>query len=269
MTASKPDKLPQRSSYGSGVYRRRITLGAEGDRVVGELEDDFHHFRATLVHDGERITRARGEALRMPWTTCAGAMAPLAALEGVQLSHSLLAVPKHTNPRMQCTHTFDAATLAVAHAARLCQDSSSPRHRRYAVDVPDRIGGRTRAELLRDGELVLRWELDKTTIEAPEPYAGRSLSGGAFASWCEQSFDPDEAEAAQVMRRACTISMGRIYAFEQIPHASLFSAASGGACHTFQPKVIGGADRVPGTTRDFTDTAGSFHAGGPRRDWAD
>ena len=244
MAASNLGDLPQRSSYGSGIYRRRITLEADGDRVVGELEDDFHHFRATLRHDGARITSARGEALRMPWTTCAGAMAPLEALEGMPLTRSLLAVAKYTNPRMQCTHTFDAATLAVAHAARLAEDPSASLHRRYSVDLPDRVGGRTCAELRRDGELVLRWELDKTLIEAPEAFAGRSLSGGSFASWSEQRFAADEAEAAQVMRRACVISMGRIYAFDRIPHASLFAVASGGACHTFRPEVIAGADRV-------------------------
>jgi hypothetical protein len=269
MTTGNPGDLPQRPGYGEGIYRRRITLDAEPKRVTGELEDDFHHFRATLEHDGQHVTRAVGEALRVPWTTCPAAMPVLSALEGVPLTRSLLAVARYTNPRMQCTHTFDAACLAVAHAARCEDDPAASRHRRYAADLPDRRGGRTLAVLRRDGQVVLRWQLDKTIIEGPEPFAGRPLSGGAFASYCEETLSPDDAEAAQVMRRACVISMGRVYAFEEIPRAGLFSAASGGACHSFRPEIVGDADRVPGTTRDFTDTGEAFHAAGGRMDPAD
>lgn len=267
MSSPSPGELPQRSEYGSGVYRRRILLEATGDTVTGELEDDFHHFRATLRHDGGRVVETEGEALRMPWTTCAAAMLPLERLKGLPLSRSLLTTARHTDPRMQCTHAFDAASLAVAHAARMLEDPGASALRRYAVDVPDRRGGKTRASLRRDGELLLEWELDRVRIESPESFRGRSLSGGGFAAWAEQSLSPDGAEAAQVMRRACVISIGRIYAFDRIPHARLFAGASGGACHTFQSEVIPQASRMLGTTRDFSDTGEAFHASGfaPRK----
>ena len=262
MSAPPPNQLPQRPDYGNGVYRRRITLEAHGDHVIGELEDDFHHFRAVLRHDGSRITAARGEALRMPWTTCGDAAAQLVSLEGAPLTRSLIAVARYTNPRLQCTHTFDAATLAVAHAARHRDASRASTTRRYTVDIPDRIDGRSSPELRRDGELILRWQIAKQEIEAPAPFAGRSLGGGGFARWCEEQLPPEEAEAAQVMRRACHISIGRIYAFDEIPNASLFAGASGGACHTFQPEIVEGADRVLGSGRDFSDTKEAFYAGG-------
>ena len=262
MSAPNPADLPQRSGYGSGVYRRRIRIEVTADTAIGELEDDFHHFRAILRHDGSKILEGTGVALRMPWTTCAGAMRPLERLQGLSLQSSLLATAKFTDPRMQCTHAFDAATLAVAHAARFSKNPSSPSSRCYSVDIPDRKKGLTRAELRRDGELILIWELDRVTIQSPEPFSGRSLSGGRFASWAEETFDEDGAEAAQVMRRACVISMGRIYQFDAIPHARLFAAASGGACHTFRKEIMPGADRVPDTTRDFTDEGEAFHAKG-------
>jgi hypothetical protein len=265
MSAPPPNELPQSPGYGKGVYRRRIVLEAGDGVVTGELEDDFHHFRAVLHHDGTRITRARGEALRMPWTTCGDAAAQLRSLEGAPVTRSLIAVAKHTNPRLQCTHTFDAATLAVAHAARQREDGGASVTRRYAVDIPDRISGRTAPELRRDGALLLRWELDRQQIESPEPFAGRALGGGAFARWCEESFPPDAAEAAQVMRRACHISMGRIYSFDEIPNATLFAGASGGACHTFQPGVVERAHRVKGSGRDFSDAAEAFHSQAARR----
>ena len=54
-------------TYPSGSYRRRIRITStpaaprthgvpQTSTVTAELEDDFHHFRVTVAHDGRRVT---------------------------------------------------------------------------------------------------------------------------------------------------------------------------------------------------------------------
>src|SRR4030081_3400195 len=126
-------------TYPSGRYRRRIRITAggrsqlqSGERepkrsgrsqlqsgdVVAELEDDFHHFRVTVAHDGARVTGVRGMGVRFPWSTCPFAAAQLEPLVGMPLSTRSTAVGDVVSARDNCTHMFDLAGLAVAHPAR-------------------------------------------------------------------------------------------------------------------------------------------------------
>lgn len=246
-----PSEIPRRARYGDGVFRRRIrveTLAREGAGalVLGALEDDFHHFRARVRHDGSRVVEVRGEGVRTPWTTCAGAVDPLAALRGAPVDGALSRVAGACDPRLQCTHLFDAAVLAVAVTAR-GHDA-----RCYDAAIPDRRDGRTRVTLARDGEPLLAWDVDGMRVEGPEPFADRPLAGG-FLAWCEAELDPELAEAAFVLRRALFIGLGRQYDFERIERASDFAAMTGTACHTFQPGRVEGASRVHGTVRELSD----------------
>lgn len=251
MTAP-PASLPSLPDYGTGVYRRRIRLERRSGRVVGELQDDFHHFAVDLQHDGAVVTGARGGGLRTPWTTCGGAIPPLERLQGLALTSSLRKAPRHTDPRQQCTHLFDLASLAVAHAARAGEAA-----RVYDVSIPDRVEGRTSATLDRDGERLLEWALEGSTVAGPDPFAGRALSGAGFGEWAE-TLGPDPGEAVQVLRRAVFISMGRRWDFDRMRNASQFAELVGGACHTFSREQIGQADRMPGTRRDFGREPGAI-----------
>ena len=76
-------KVPVRSEYGTGCYRRSIVLKADGIEVRGELDDDFHHFGVRLLHDEQRAVKIDGEEIRVSWTTCPGAVAALRRMEGV------------------------------------------------------------------------------------------------------------------------------------------------------------------------------------------
>lgn len=231
-----------------GVYRRRILLRAPDVRTVrADLEDDFHRFSVTLHHDGERVEQVVGSAHRYPWSECPGAVEPLRALAGMPMSESSGAVGGHTDPRANCTHLFDLAGLAVAHAA------SGRQRRRYDVAVPERDGeGRTEARLDRDGEPRLAWELEWATIVDPEPYAGLELRGG-FREWVETNLDADTGEAALVLRRACAISMGRQQDWDSYPTAIHVGEFMLGTCHVFQPGRAEVALRVKGSIHDFTD----------------
>lgn len=228
------------------MYRRRIALEAEPGIVRGRLEDDFHRFEVELTHDAAHVVGVTGGAVRFPWTTCPGAVSPLAQLDGMPLSRSLRTIAKHVDPRAQCTHLFDLACLAVTLAAR------GGRAIAYEIAIPDRTGLRTHATLSRDGSSLLAWELDGMRIESPLPYAGRSLAGGGFAEWTETDLDPDAAEAAQVLRRAAVISWGRRYDFDRISNARVFQTQAGGACFTFTEERVDQGGRVLGSVRDLT-----------------
>ena len=71
--------------WGDGIYRRRIELRHDNERVIGELEDDFHHFAVALDHDGEIVTAIRAEGVRHPWDVCADADPPIQTVVGTKI----------------------------------------------------------------------------------------------------------------------------------------------------------------------------------------
>jgi len=250
-------------TYPSGSYRRRIRMTAtpaapqthagpqthaapQTSTVTAELEDDFHHFRVTIAHDGRRVTGVRGEGVRYPWSTCPFAAAQLEPLFGMSLSTRSTAVGDLVFARDNCTHMFDLAGLAVAHAAR---DGD---RRQYDITVSDPVGHRRRATLDRDGERLLAWLVDDHTILEPPPFRGQALRGG-FLAWAEATLEPDAAEAAIVLRRACHIAHGRIQDLDVYDDAAPLLPIMSGACFTFQPERAPVALRMKGTIRDFSD----------------
>ena len=253
--SAAPGGVEPRLPYGEGVYRRAFLLVGAPGRVVAELEDDFHRFRVTVEHDGARVTRVVGEAFRYPWTECPGATAVLAGLAGMPLTTRPTAAGEHSDPRANCTHLFDTAALAVAHAA------AGRERRRYDVAVPDRSHGRTRARLQRDGAPLLDWEVQDTRIVAPEPFAGRALLGGSFLRFAERELDPELGEAALALRRACFISAGRARDLDAAPHAGVYLPLAAGSCHSFTPGIAERALRMRGTTREFTHRPEALLAG--------
>ena len=154
-------------------------------------------------------------------------------------------VAHHADIRLQCTHLYDAAVLAVANAAR------GHASRIYDATIPDRDGDRARVTLARDGATVLAWHVDGMQITGPAPYAGQGMLAG-FVKWCYATLDVEEAEAAQVLRRAVFIGLGRHYDFDRIPRAGGFAGVAG-RCHTFNEERIDEAARVHGTVRTLRD----------------
>jgi hypothetical protein len=258
MSPSQEQPLPIRDDYGRGTYRRRIRLVASGDEIQGELADDFHHFAVRLRHDGERVVDIEGEDIRVPWTTCPGAMAAGKQIVGAKLTLSLLEVARQANLRAQCTHLFDLASLAVSHAARVV--SGGARSRQYDASLADFSRDRpegTPSSLTRDGGHLFAWRIDRMTILAADDplFAGRKLSSQSFYRFVEGELDAEAAEAALVLRRAVFIGLGRRYDFDRISHAAEFAKVVGSACHTFDPARVDGARRVIGTVRDFSKDA--------------
>jgi len=229
---------------GTAGYRRRIELVTVSPEVVqGELEDDFHHFRVSIAHDGAKVTALEGTAVRHPWSTCPDALIPLQSLVGAPVTADATGHSTHGDARTSCTHWFDLTGLAIALAG------SGRAHRRYDMTVPDRAeSGRTTAHLSRDGAALLDWEVDAQTILGPAPYAGQSMGRG-FLAWANESFDPDTAEAVIALRRACRISLGRLMDLDAYDTADEVGHGMENTCHTFSTAVVTTAVRMKGSSR--------------------
>jgi hypothetical protein len=216
--------------------------------VVADLDDDFHRFRVTLSHDGTHVKRVEGEGLRFPWTTCPDAAGPLRELEGAPLAPRATAAAEHADPRATCTHMFDLAALAMAHAA------AGRGTRQYDAEIPARVDGRTRARLWRDGDLVLEWTVDdREGVVDPPPYSDAPWQGG-FMKWADETLDADAAEAAIVLRRAVTIGMGRGMDLDVYARASEIAPMMNSICFTFQTPQVEVALRHRGASRDRAAT---------------
>lgn len=263
--------LRERPNGKALVYRRHVRLAAEGSRVVGAIEDNPHHFRVHLEHDGERVTAMEAESVRFPWTTCPAAGVPLRALVGMPLSERSTAVGAAANAIDQCTHMFDLAGLAVAHAQR-ARGRTLVREYRCAVaqghsEDPAQVG-HTRATLERieTGEgaaeaFALEWILEGDTVLRPAPYAGVQLHA-RFMSWVEANLALDEGEAALVLRRACFVAPSRLFDFDGIERATQLRNMLG-RCHTFSDERAGEALRMKQSFRDYTNAPEAMLADDP------
>lgn len=235
------------------LFRRRIDIAhsASGNAglVRAALEDDFHHFRVEVAYLNGLVKKVDGFAIRNPYSACPAAGSQLMALAGMPLDSVANTVTRNTDASLQCTHMLDLAGLAIAAAARAI------RQRRYDIQVPQRIDGKTIARLERDGVHVLEWDIDGTLIRDPAPYAGINLREG-MARWALSTLKEDEAEAALVLRRCVVISKGRERNLDLQPAAN-----PTGACYAQQPHRAAQALRIVGSTLDFTKRADFLCAG--------
>ncbi len=227
------------SFMSESAFHRRIRIVAHPNEVRAAVEDDFHHFRVVIAHEGGRITSAGGEALRFPFTSCPMAGSELAALKGKPLSDVSSQIGLYVDARHQCTHMFDLAGLAMAVAAR------GLKNRSYHAMVPDRVDGQTQACLWRDGMLVLEWDVHGDIIGSPPPFVDIALTIG-FTNWAAKHLDREVAEAALILRRAVATSGGRGMDLDSRVHPR-----PNAACFTNQPQRAAHSFRVVGSTRDF------------------
>jgi len=214
---------------------------------VRDVEDDAHRYGALIRHDGKRMIAAEGFALRTPWSACSGALDALQRLVGMPLSPSPTAVYEHTASAEQCTHLFDVAALAVAHAAR-----GTPQ-RRYDVDVPvvDRTSPRV-ISLQRDGVAVMSWTVaGRSELLGPPPFAGLDIR--TILDWARhERLGEDDYETIVVMRRAWLVSGCRNFDLDSMALATDGTVRLG-ACHVYRLGVVETARRNVGSTLDFSD----------------
>jgi hypothetical protein len=237
-----------------GQAHRAIDIHTSAaDQVIAWLEDDFHHFGVMITHDGEVVTGVSMATPRHPYTTCASAGRPLQALVGTPLLRRASDVGRWIDMRLQCTHVFDLAGLALAHAA------AGRTHRRYRTTVDDRpivevhpSGRRTlgagRAVLRQDGAEVLAWEIDRHDITGPGEWAGQSLNKGFRAR--TETLGLELAEQATILRRAIMVAGGRSADRDAalLPRENTKPAV----CHTYQPSQRPHALWISDSVRDWS-----------------
>ena len=195
------------------IYRRATIIIASEYQVSAEMEDDFHHFRITLRHDGAVVTGIVGESIRFPWTTCGleseKKIQDLAGCRLDSLYKQLSSVERFT----YCTHLFDLVQLAITHTAKT---ASTQLYQAAITLFPNR--GPVRAELKRDGDSLFRWDIENGCITGPAPYCGIRIDG--LADWAYQQQQADLIEAVLVLQRAIHVSVGKIFDWSYAKKAS-------------------------------------------------
>lgn len=227
----------------SGAFRRAIHLRAGAGAAVADIEDDFHRFTVSIEHDGQKVTALKSQALRYPWSSCAVADSALPALIGLPITSDPTVIYGYADARLQCTHQFEMAGLAVAQAARGGE-------RRYDATFSDPVDGQRRAELRCDGELVLAWTLEDGVITAPPEHAGRRPMD--FRSRTLAGAPSEEAEAILILRRTVAAGAARGLDIDAFPNAA--AANRGAACFVFSTGRPETALRMYGSVRDFPET---------------
>lgn len=215
-------------------YRRRFVITPEPGRVRADLEDDYHCMTVTVHHADGIATSIEPSMHRWPWTTCPGAEAVLVTTFG--------AVPldrfaQHGDKASNCTHLYDLATLAAAHAL-----DDSPLV--YDVLFSDPACGRSRAELRRNGETMLAWTIEDGVIVEPAAFAGTFLM--KLKPVLEQ-LDAAGQEAAKILRWGILVGGGRSIPLSEQSDATKVPPN----CFTFQPAMAAKAVRF-GAIRDFS-----------------
>ena len=188
----------------------------------------------TLAHDDSVVTGVDAVMDRWPWSTCPGATAELAtAFTGTALAD----VAKRGLKTSNCTHLYDLAIFAAAHATDALPTL-------YDVFVGDTENGRKQCEIRKGGAVVLDWTMAKDILVAPENLAGTHLM--QLRDWIA-TLDPATREAARILQWAALIAHGR-----DIPLADQSDATRMPPnCFTFQPDRARRAKRI-GEIVDFT-----------------
>lgn len=243
-----PD-YPRNPDYGTGVYRRRIRLEQRDGAVYGALEDTNHGFTVTVSHDGEHVTTIDAKAMRVPYTSCPGAVEPIKGYVGTSIHASLRDLNFHMPPSANCTHLLDLTVMTIRHAA-----SASP-VRQWDVTVTDQTDERDAiCTVLRDGATVFQWHARDLQLTQPAEFAGKPFYLG-FGKWASKHFEPDALEAAFILQKGYFVSLARWYDIEQMAGEPALASQEGmgGACYTYSPPAIEHGVRTSGSVRDFSD----------------
>jgi len=234
--------MPWRKGPPFGAYRRAVRIEAKPGVATAEMEDDVHHFKATLIHERDVVQEARGEAVRTPWTICPGSLDVLRSLAGLRLEE-VRALPSASRSQ-HCLHLLDVALLAAGRA------KDAPFSRLYRIEA-DYDAELPSLKLWRDGEEILAWNVDGD-------FTGGRIVGSAFDGLTLAQIprrlaglSRDEAEAVMILRRASHISGVRRLDLDAFGSSGQ-GAKPDGSCYAKQPTRQGQALRVIGASRDFS-----------------
>lgn len=216
-------------------YRRRFEIVPLPGQVSCALEDDYHCMQVSIRHDNRTALAVRAEMIRAPWSTCPGA---IKTCESTFTGIALEAFPGLGDKTSSCTHLYDLALLAAAHA--LGSDPVS-----YDIVVSDPVDGVRQAGIWRNGDRVLAWSDRDFRLVEPAELAGTHLMD--MRSWIG-TLDQAQQEAARLLRWGSVVAHGRTIPLESQSDARRMPPN----CYTFQPERAALARRI-GAVRDFSD----------------
>ena len=229
-------------------YHRRITLrpdSPEAGTLEAHMQDHCHHMRVRIAHSDGLIVSASGEGLRLPWNTCPLGVAGVGRLAGMTVESALDVRNWPGGRTANCVHSADLTLVALAHVG----DSETSV---LAITVTPATAQVRQARLERNGELLMQWTVEASTITSPAEWAGHSLGRADFQIWTA-GLDPAIKEAATILRRACHIAPSRDIDLDEYQVASQ-SINADASCYTLQDGVIDAARRVVGSSRiELTD----------------
>jgi len=247
---SESDKdfpLKWNPDYGDGCLRRGILLTNKPGMVIGELEDNNHAFRIFLSHDGEKITDARGEAIRFPNNTCAESVSILNELVGVPLHKGPRGLIEGREPRRFCSHQFDMACLAYTHISR------EETQRRFDAVVYDESDGEMQVTVAINGEEIFNWTLKDKMIQEEGPWQEVNIQKG-FAHWAADNLQEDEFEAAVMLSKAIFVSVSRRVDMEHVAGTQLVNdLMPKDVCYVYRAPVMDRSIHLAGTVRDYSE----------------
>jgi hypothetical protein len=225
-----------------GAYRRAVRIEAREGLATAEMEDDVHHFRAMLTHSNGVVVKAEGEAVRTPWTICAGSLGVLRTLEGLSLE-AVRKLPAASR-NQHCLHLFDVALLAAARA------EDAPFLRLYQIEA-DYDADTPALTLWRDGEAILSWRIEGDRNNGR--IKGSAFDGLTLSELPRRlaSLPRDEAEAVMILRRGSHISGVRKLDLDAFVGSNALRATPDGSCYAKQPQRSAQAKRIVGSSRDF------------------
>jgi hypothetical protein len=223
-------------------FCRAIELKGTNGAYSAELEDNFHHFRVVVRHDGAHVTDIVGQAVRHPWSLCPFATAELTCMVGTSLSPDPVELAGRFSIRQHCTHLFDLAMLAITGAAR------DLRFRRYDIVAPQPQGNRSEAHLTRDDGLTITMVSVDAIVTVPHSWSGVSVKKG-FSEWAAANLPADERDMALILRRSLFLGRGRRDLDSRRTAGD--NPRNMGGCFVMQPERAAQALRVRGSTWDF------------------
>lgn len=215
-------------------FWRRIRLTPSAGATQAEVEDDFHCMSVIVYHDGHTATEVAPDMRRVPWSTCPGAEQEL-----VQTFRNLplAEFSERGSKKSNCTHLYDLALLAAAHA----QDEETTI---YDIQVSDPVNGQREAVVSKNGEVLLSWTESGFQIVAPENAAGMRLD--KLRPWID-ALESRLQEAARLLQWGNMLANGRTIPLEKQSDATKMPPN----CFSFQPERAAVAKRV-GEIRDFS-----------------
>ena len=235
--------------FGSGCFRRRIRLVHSPGQVVAELEDSSHGFSLAMQYRDAVVQQIEAQTYRYPYTTCPGAKKPLMAFKGQAINADPRDINKTINARVNCTHLYDLAMLALAHASRPYGT------RVYDVVLPDETDSASKLSVLLDNTPVLEWQVKDWQITAPTVLQGQALYNGFAGSWSKYCGDDSETfEYGLIAQKGYLVSHARRYDHARTEgKAAIVDEAALGICHTYSPDIIQTAHFTRNSYRDFSD----------------